>query len=120
MLVHHADAGRDRLARTADAHRLAVDADLAGVGLVEAVDDVHQRRLAGAVLADDAVDDAARDDEIDVRLACTAPKRLSMPISSMAGTALAASVVTRFPGVPFSAPSSWRGGARAAPRREGP
>ncbi len=39
--------------------RLAVDADLAAVGLVEAVEDRHQRRLAGAVLADDAVDRAA-------------------------------------------------------------
>jgi hypothetical protein len=35
---------------------LPVDADLARVGLVEAVEDRHQGRLAGAVLADDAVD----------------------------------------------------------------
>ncbi len=35
---------------------LPLDADLAAVGLVEAVEDRHQRRLAGAVLADDAVD----------------------------------------------------------------
>ena len=47
-------------------HRLAVDADLAGVGLVEAVENRHQRRFSGPVLADDAVDDAALDDEIDV------------------------------------------------------
>ena len=66
MLVDHADAAADRLARRADAHRLAVDADFAGVGLVEAVEDRHQRRLAGAVFADDAVDDAALDLEIDV------------------------------------------------------
>ena len=66
VLMHHADAVADRLARRADSDRLAVDADLAGVGLVEAVEDRHQRRLAGAVLADDAVDDAALDDEIDV------------------------------------------------------
>ena len=66
MLMHHADAVTDRLARGADAHRLAIDADFAGVGLVEAVEDRHQRRLAGAVLADDAVNDAAFDAEIDV------------------------------------------------------
>ena len=66
MLMHHADAVADRLARGADADRLAVDADLAGVGFVEAVEDRHQRRFAGAVLADDAVDDAAFDDEVDV------------------------------------------------------
>ena len=66
VLMHHADAVADRLARRADPDRLAVDADFAGVGLVEAVENRHQRRLAGPVLADDAVDDAALDDEIDV------------------------------------------------------
>ncbi len=64
--------------------RLAVDADLAAVGLVEAVEDRHQRRLAGAVLADDAVDGAAPDREVDVALAWTAPKLLLMPTSSIA------------------------------------
>ena len=48
--------------------RLAADADLAAVGLVEAVEDRHQRRLAGAVLADDAVDGAALDFQIDVAI----------------------------------------------------
>ena len=66
VLMHHADAVADRLARGADSDRLAVDADLACVGFVEAVEDRHQRRFAGAVLADDAVDDSALDDEIDV------------------------------------------------------
>ena len=36
--------------------RLAVDQDLALVGLEQAEQDVHQRGLAGAVLADDGVD----------------------------------------------------------------
>ena len=66
VLMHHADAVADRLARRADPDRLAVDADFAGVGLVEAVENRHQRRFSGAVLADDAVNDAAFDDEIDV------------------------------------------------------
>ena len=58
---------RDRVLRAVGScRRLAVDQDLAAVGLVEAVEDVHQRRLAGAVLADDAVDRAGRDDEVDV------------------------------------------------------
>ena len=65
VLVDHADAGLDRVLRAADRPLLAVDQDLAAVGLVEAVEDVHQRRLAGAVLADDAVDRAGRDDEVD-------------------------------------------------------
>src|SRR5579871_6650805 len=66
MLVHHPNAVLDRLARRTDAHGLAVDTDFAGVGFVEAVEDRHQRRLARAVLADDAVNDAALDDEINV------------------------------------------------------
>ena len=66
VLMHHADAVADRLARGADSDRLAVDADFASVGFIEAVQNRHQRRFAGAVLADDAVDDSALDDEIDV------------------------------------------------------
>ena len=66
MLVHHADAGMDRIAGRADGDRLAADADLAGIGLVEAVEDRHQRRFAGAVLTDDAVDRAALDREVHV------------------------------------------------------
>ena len=64
--MHHADAVADRLARRADPDRLAVDADFARVGLVEAVENRHQRRFSGAVLADDAVNDPALDDQIDV------------------------------------------------------
>ena len=61
MLVDHADAERDGVVGRLDRDRLAADPDLAAVGLVEAVEDRHQRRLAGAVLADDAVDGAALD-----------------------------------------------------------
>ena len=42
----------------------AVEADLAGVGLVDAGKDLHQRGLAGAVLADERDDLAARDLEV--------------------------------------------------------
>ena len=66
VLVHHADAMADRLARGADSDRLAVDADLAAVGFIKAVQNRHQRRFAGAVLADDAMNHAAFDDEVDV------------------------------------------------------
>ena len=58
MLMDHADAAGDRLLGVADRRRRAVDPDHAAVGPVIAVDDAHQRRLAGAVLADDAVDRA--------------------------------------------------------------
>ena len=68
MLVDHADAERDGVVGRLDRHLLAADFDLAAVGLIEAVEDRHQRRFAGAVLADDAADRAALDDQIDVAI----------------------------------------------------
>ena len=44
------------VARVADARRLAVDEDLAAVGGMGAREDAHERRLAGAVAADEADD----------------------------------------------------------------
>ena len=61
---------------------LAVDDDLALVGLVEAVEDVHQRRLAGAVLAEQRMHLAAAKIEVDVSLATMPGKRLVIPLSS--------------------------------------
>jgi hypothetical protein len=66
MLEHHADARADRALAVGDRSRLAVDEDLARIGLVEAVQDRHQRRLARAVFADDAVDRALRHRDVDV------------------------------------------------------
>ncbi len=60
VLEDHADAGADRGLAVGDLDPLAVDEDLARIGLVESVEDRHQRRLAGTVLADDAVDRALR------------------------------------------------------------
>ncbi|BCB85299.1 hypothetical protein Psuf_026120 [Phytohabitans suffuscus] len=54
--MDHADARVDRVAGAADLHRLVVDQDLALVGLEQAVEDVHERRLAGAVFAQEGVD----------------------------------------------------------------
>ena len=47
-------------------HRLAVDEDLALVRLEQPVEDVHQGRLAGAVLAEQGVDLARLDGQVDV------------------------------------------------------
>ena len=60
VLVDHADAGGDRVARAGDRRRPAGYLDRAGVGAVEPVEDAHQGRLAGAVLADDAVNGPGR------------------------------------------------------------
>ena len=45
---------------------LAVDGDRALVGALHPVEDLHERRLAGAVLADDGVDRAGADPEVHV------------------------------------------------------
>ena len=55
VLVHHADPGVERLARRGELDRLAVEADHALVGPVEPGEDVRERALAGAVLAEQRV-----------------------------------------------------------------
>src|SRR5207245_2075825 len=65
VLVHHADPACDRVGGVADRHGPAVDADLAFVRRDEAVEDVHERRLARAVLAEQRVDLAFAEVEVD-------------------------------------------------------
>ena len=57
------------IGRAGKAHR-------AGVGLNDAADDVHQRALAGAVLADQAEDATAPEREVDVADGVNAGERL--------------------------------------------
>ena len=75
VLVHHADPRRERFLRATDGGRRAAHEDLAAVGTVVAVEDPHQRRLAGAVLAYDAVDRAGpnRQRDIPVRVDLAEP-----------------------------------------------
>ena len=54
VLMHHADPRRQRVLGRPDRHRSPAHEDLSAIGPVIAVQDAHQRRLAGAVLADDA------------------------------------------------------------------
>ena len=56
LLVDHADAEVAAGARVGHLDLLALDLDGAGVLLVDAGEDLHQRRLAGTVLADQRVD----------------------------------------------------------------
>ena len=65
-----------RGARARDIHRLAVDANLAGVLLVDARQHFHQRRLAGAVLAHQRVHFAGQQLEPHVVSARTPGKDL--------------------------------------------
>ena len=66
VLMHHADAEGDGVARTRDLRGVAIDDNLAGIGLQQAVEDVHQGGFARAVLADKGVDFAAPHLEADV------------------------------------------------------
>ena len=66
VLMDHADAQGDGLLAAGDPDRLAADQNVAAVGVIKTVKDRHQRRFAGAVLADNAVNGAAFDAEIDV------------------------------------------------------
>ncbi len=64
MLVDHPDAKCDGVLGTVDGDRPAVEEDLARVERGEAVDDVHQRRLPRAVLAQQSVDLAPIDGQV--------------------------------------------------------
>src|SRR5438445_700774 len=64
VLVDHADAVAERVARLRDGGGGAVDRDPAVVGAVEPAQHVHERGLARAVLAEQPVDLAARGGEI--------------------------------------------------------
>lgn len=66
VLVHHADAAGDGVARVVEGDPLAVDGDGALVRLLHAVEDLHQRRLAGAVLAHEGVHRATANRDVDV------------------------------------------------------
>ena len=66
MLVHHADAGGHGVAGPGEVLDVVVEQDLALVGLVQAVQHVHEGRLARAVLTEQAVDLAGFDREVDV------------------------------------------------------
>jgi hypothetical protein len=78
VLGDHADTGRDGIAGRADAHGPAVDADGAGVRARQPVEDAHERGLARAVLAEEGVDLAAREPEIDLVVGDEVPEALAM------------------------------------------
>ena len=65
VLVDHADPSRDRVGRPADRDWAPVERDLTLVGRRQPVQDVHQGRLPGAVLAEERVDLARPDLEVD-------------------------------------------------------
>ena len=64
FLEHHADAVRHRIGGVRKDDGLAIEQNASGGRLFDASDNFHQRRFAGAVLADEHVDGAAPDFEI--------------------------------------------------------
>ena len=64
MLVHHPDPQPDRVLGPVNLCRLAVEKDLACVAPDQPIDDVHQRRLSGAVLPKQGVNLAPFDDQV--------------------------------------------------------
>ena len=66
MLVHHAHAGSQRQARVPAGKRPSLDHYAAGVGDIMTEEDVDERALSRAVLAEERHDLAAPDRERDV------------------------------------------------------
>ena len=85
VLEHHPDAALTRLRGVAHDDRLAFPADLPGVGLRDAVDDLHQRAFASTVLAEQCVYFAGIDDEIDAVIGQTAWILLGDAVQLQAG-----------------------------------
>src|SRR6202166_3130707 len=79
LLIDRGDAGGLGFARILEAHRLPRDRDLAIVRRMYARKDVHQRRLAGAVFAEQRMDFAAVQREIDASQRLCAAKVLFDP-----------------------------------------
>ena len=80
VLEHHADAEAARLRRAGDGDGAALPEDGALVRRQRAVEHLHQRRLAGAVLAEQRVDFAAADFEADMVAGGELPEALGEPL----------------------------------------
>jgi hypothetical protein len=79
VLVDHADPVGHRLTGAPDGYGVAADLDGAFVGLVEAVQDVDQRGLPGAVLAEQSVDLASSNLQVDASIGDHAREPLGDP-----------------------------------------
>src|SRR5215212_3583867 len=65
MLVDHRQPGEHSVSSAVKSDRLTIDPDLTFVRVVEPEQDVHQGRFAGAVLAQQSVNLAATNRELD-------------------------------------------------------
>ena len=74
VLMDHADAVLNGILRIADGRFRAVDANLPFVRMVQAVEHLHQRRFARAILAQQRVDLARVHIEVDLVRRQTRPE----------------------------------------------
>ena len=93
VLVDHGQPGEHGIARVVEADRLAVDADLPLVRVVQPKEDVHQGRFAGAVLAEQGVDLALAHGELDPIVGDDAGEPLDDPPHLDRGRRCPASVI---------------------------
>ena len=77
--MHHRDPMRLRVMRVVEVHELPVDPDRAGIGSERTRDDLDQRRLAGTVLAEQRMDAALLDQQVDVVQGKLAAESLGQP-----------------------------------------
>ena len=66
MLVDHSDSRSHRVARALKILDDSVQHNFATVGGVQPIENIHERRLAGSVFAQQAVDFARFNNEVDV------------------------------------------------------
>ena len=92
MLEHRADAERQALARRTDAYGAAAQANLAAIGLVNAGEQADQRRLAGAVLAEQHMDLTGMEIEGDIVVGDNAGERLGDAAQGNGGRGLRCTV----------------------------
>jgi hypothetical protein len=85
ILIDGDHAGATRLDRRPEAHRLSREQGFAGVRFENPRDDLDQRRLAGAVLADERLDAPGAMSNETSDSAFDSPKALSMPIMRRTG-----------------------------------
>ena len=77
MLMDHPDAGLDRVARGAERDVFSLQKDLACVGVIQAVQNVHESRLARAVLTEQRMHLASPTLQCDVVIRDDARKLLA-------------------------------------------
>ena len=96
LLMYQGDSKRRRLFHRVDGHRLAVQPDFTVIGEIDTGKDLHQRALAGPVLADDGQDLPAPELMLTSSRARTPGKVLEIRLTSRMRTPLSAAP----PGVP--------------------